>query len=311
MHLHSKECSHIKEKSFNGSLCSKPPRDKKSLFFVLVLSLILLVVEIVAGFLTNSLALLSDAGHLFTDVGSMCLALFAMWMAGLPPTPKKTFGYYRMEILAALFNGVTLILLAFLIFFEASKRLAEPPEVHSSGMIAVAVLGLLVNVTGLYLLKGEQHKNLNLHGVFLHILGDTLSSVGTMAAGIIMKITHWYYADPIASILIALIIVFGAVELLNHSVNVLMEGVPHGVNSQEILLAIQKLPGVVEVHDLHIWTLTSGVESLSMHVLIEEYAKGEPLLEEIHKMIGEKFKIDHITIQIEKNKIEERYRHTL
>lgn len=306
-HNHEQAHSRYVEDPANGG--NERAHHKQSLSIVLLLSTIFLVVEIIAGFLTNSLALLSDAGHLFTDVGSMLLALFAMWMSAFPPNPKKTFGYYRIEILVALLNGVTLILVAFLILFEAFKRLAHPPEVHTSGIMIVAILGLLVNIIGLLVLSRDQKENLNLHGVFLHIMGDAISSLGTLAAALIMAVTKWYYADPIVSILIAMVIILSAVGLLNNSVNILMEGVPHRIDAKEILLAIQKLPGVVEVHDLHIWTLTSGLESLSTHILVDEYSRGETILQETHSMLRNQFHIHHVTVQVEKSRIEERYSH--
>lgn len=302
--IHCNETSHKHEPN-NAYFPKERLHYKKPLIFILILSMAFLFVEIIAGFLTNSLALFSDAGHLFTDVGSMLLALFAMWMAGFPSNPKKTFGYYRMEILAALFNGVTLILIALFILFEAGKRLIQPSEIHTTGMMIVAVLGFIVNVIGMLVLREGHHENLNLHGVFLHLLGDALGSLGAIAAGVIMAFTKWYYADTIVSIFIALIIIFSSVNLVNHAVNVLLEGVPHGICSEEITFAIQKIPGVVEVHDLHIWALTSGIESLSAHILIEDPYQGDLILKDIHTMLGDKFNINHVTVQLEKNRLEE------
>lgn len=284
-------------------------RYKKPLILVLIFSTIFLFVEIIAGFLTNSLALLSDAGHLFTDVGSMLLALFAMWMASFPSNPKKTFGYFRMEILAALFNGVTLILIALFILFEAGKRLIQPSEVHASGMMIVAILGFIINLIGIFVLHEGQHENMNLHGVFLHLLGDALGSLGAIIAGIVMTLTKWYYADTIVSIFIAMIIIFSSVGLVNHAVNVLLEGVPHGICSEEITFAMQKISGVLEVHDLHVWALTSGIESLSAHVLIEDPSQGDIILKDIHTMLSDKFNINHVTVQIEKDRLQEPYIH--
>ena len=311
MHHHHKgsvHCNEVSHKHAAHNYVYSPKgrfRYKRPLIFILTLSMVFLFVEIIAGFLTNSLALLSDAGHLFTDVGSMLLALFAMWIASFPSNSKKTFGYFRMEILAALFNGVTLILIALFILFEAGKRIIQPSEVHASGMMIVAILGFIINLLGMFVLREGHHENMNLHGVFLHLMGDALGSLGAIIAGIIMALTKWYYADTIVSIFIALIIIFSSAGLVNHAVNVLLEGVPHGICSEEITFALQKIPGVVEVHDLHIWALTSGIESLSAHVLIEDPSQGDLVLKDIHTMLGDKFNINHVTVQIEKDRLAE------
>jgi cobalt-zinc-cadmium efflux system protein len=222
-----------------------------------------MIAEAIGGYLTHSLALLADAGHMLSDVGSLALSLIAMRFAAKARTPQMTYGYYRAEILAALVNGVTLVVISILIFYEAITRFQSPPEVQSVPMLVVATIGLLLNLFSAFILSRKKGESLNVRGAYMHVLADTLGSVGAIAAGIIMLTTGWYLADPIISVLIAMLILFSSWRLLKESVTVLMEGTPLHINLKEIENAIKNVQGVLEVHDLHVWTVTSGFEAVS------------------------------------------------
>ena len=235
------------------------------------------VVELAGAYVSNSLALLADAAHMLTDVAALGLALFAMWLASRATSPERTFGYLRAEILAALVNAVTLIVLAIYIFWEAWQRFQEPPEVKSGPLLVVAIAGMLANIASAWVLsRGGGHRdNLNTRGAFLHVLGDLLGSVATIAAALIITFTGWYAADPILSVLIGGLVVFGAWSLLRESVDVLLEAAPRGVVVADVRRAMDAVPGVSGVHDLHVWTVTSGLTALSAHVETENLAGWE------------------------------------
>lgn len=260
------------------------------------------LVEVIGGFLTNSLALLADAGHMLTDVGGLALALFASWMTMRPATPNKTYGFYRVEILAALANAVVLFGISFYILYEAYRRFQDPPEVNSLPMLAVAVVGLGVNLYGIYNLRQSSQDSLNVRGAFLEVVSDTLGSLGVIIASLVMFFTGWYYADPIFSVLIGLFILPRTWSLLSEAVNILLEGTPAHINLKAVEDAIRAVPGVASVHDLHVWTITSGIESLSAHVIL---AAGTPpgdaqrILQALNARLREQFKIEHTTVQIE------------
>lgn len=261
------------------------------------------VVEAVAGFMTNSLALLADAGHMITDVLALALSLFAAWMARRPATPEKTFGYYRVEILAALVNGAVLFAMAFFILYEAYQRLYEPPEVMSGVMLAVASVGLLVNVIGIFNLHKGSSESLNVHSAFLEVVSDTLGSVGTILAGIIMLTTGWYYADPLFSALIGVFILPRTWSVMKQAVNVLLEATPAHISLPAVEKAIRGVSGVAAVHDLHVWTITSGRDALSAHVVLNtdcSAESGHELLDTLHDLLQKEFGIQHLTIQIER-----------
>jgi len=260
-----------------------------------------MVVEAVAGWLTNSLALLADAGHMLTDAGAIALALFASWLARRPRTARKTYGYHRAEILAALANAVTLVLIVALILWEAYGRLADPPPVMGFEMMLVAMLGLGVNLIGAMLLySGQAHAHsLNVQGVLWHIVGDALGSVGAVVAGVLMWWRGWYLADPMCSALIAAIILFGAFKLTRASVHVLMEGSPEHIRVDEVQAALEDLPGVRDVHDLHVWTVTNRRESLSVHLTARDYSTSAELLCAARELLQTRFDLEHVTIQIE------------
>lgn len=275
---------------------------KKALQIALSITIVFLAAEVIGGILTHSLALLADAGHMLTDVASLALALIAMKFAARPATPEKTYGYYRTEILAALVNGMTLVLIALYVFYEAVQRIQSPPEVKSLPMLAVAVFGLLANVASAYVLSRSKGQSLNLRGAWLHVMADALGSVGAITAGLIMLATGWYLADPLISIFIGLLILFSSWRLLRDSVNILMEGVPPHIDLKALEATLNMVPGVAHIHDLHVWTVTSGFQALSAHVVIEDDVnmdRAQEILYELHSAVHQGFGIEHTTIQLE------------
>lgn len=271
----------------------------------LIITATIMVLEFAGGLLTNSLALLSDSGHMLSDASSLALSLVAFWFAARPASPSKTYGFYRFEILAALFNGVTLFLIAGFIMWEAYQRFNEPPEVSSLPMILIASVGLLANLLSAYALirKGDVKNNLNLRSAYLHVLGDALGSVGAVAAGILMLAFGWYIADPIISVLVSLLILRSAWGVIKHTVHILMEGTPATIDREKVSATLASVPGVLDVHDLHIWTITSGMDSLSCHLLVADDTDQQAVLQQALGLIEKKFKIEHATIQIETSAI--------
>jgi cobalt-zinc-cadmium efflux system protein len=274
-------------------------RSRRRLSIVLLLTAIYMIAEAVGGWWTGSLALLADAGHMLADVAALALALIAVWFASRPATPSKTFGYYRLEILAAWINGVTLVVIALLICYEAYERWSQPPVVKSTQMLLIAVGGLLINGTCAWLLHGEHEHDLNMRGAWLHIIGDALGSVGAIIAGVLMSVYGWYTIDPLVSVLIGLLIVWSSWHLIRVSTNVLLEGTPAHINLAAVEDAILQTSGVQDVHDLHVWTITSGREALSAHVIHTETTSQPELLKELRSKLYEKFGVDHLTIQME------------
>jgi cobalt-zinc-cadmium efflux system protein len=257
------------------------------------------VVEFIGGWLTNSLALLSDAGHMLSDVTAMGLSLFAVYIATLPVTSQKTFGYYRAEILAAFLNGLALWLVAGIIFREAYYRFFSPPEVHGQGVVLIASIGLAVNILTAWILHGAHLANLNIRGVFLHVLSDALGSVGAITAGLLILWTGWYWVDPAISLGISLLILFSSFSLVRESIDILMQATPRHINLAEVQRSLEKVPGVERIHDLHIWTLTSGLFTLTAHAVTDGTQDHQILLDSLEQTIQERFGINHITIQIE------------
>ncbi len=258
-----------------------------------------MVAEAVGGLLTNSLALLADAGHMLSDVAALGLSWFALWIAERPPNARKTYGYYRMEILAALANGATLVAVAIYVFIEACERMLHPPQVQGGTMLAIAAGGLGVNLLSLAVLRGVRDASLNLRGAWLHVLGDSLGSVGAMIAGAMIFSFGWHWADPAVSAAIGALIIYSAWRLLSESVAVLMESAPRGIDVDAVEAALRGVPGVLGVHDLHVWTITSGMDSLSAHVVAEDHGPSAPLLRDIRRILASRFGIHHVTIQIE------------
>ncbi|MDT7604569.1 MAG: cobalt-zinc-cadmium efflux system protein, partial [Acidobacteriota bacterium] len=266
---------------------SRAARSKRKLLWVLALTAAYTVAEAAGGWASGSLALLADAGHMLTDVAALALALSAVWFGSRPATPSKTFGYYRLEILAALTNGVVLVLIALFICYEAWARFHAPREVETNLMIPVAVGGLLVNIVCAWLLHGDHHDDLNVRGAWLHVLGDALGSVGAIVAGVLMSVYGWYQADPIFSAGIALLIVWSSWHLIRESTNVLLEGTPAHINLASVEEAIRETGGVEDVHDLHIWAITSGREALSAHVVHAIGIAQHELLKELRTKLHE------------------------
>jgi cobalt-zinc-cadmium efflux system protein len=258
-----------------------------------------LVVEVVGALWTGSLALAADAGHMLTDVGGLALALFAIWIAGRPPTPAKTFGYYRVEILAALVNALVLLAVAGIILVEAYQRVLAPREVLGPPMLAIAVLGLAINLIGAFLLHRSAEASLNVRGAYLEVVADAVSSLAVVVAALVVTLTGWTLVDPLVSGAIAAFIVPRTWRLLSQAVNVLLEGTPAHLELGAIEGAMLRVPGVRRVHDLHVWTLTSGREAMSAHVVVADVGESQRLLDELHAVLHARFGIDHTTIQLE------------
>ena len=255
--------------------------------------------EAFGGWFANSLALLADAGHMLTDVAALSLSLAAIWFAARPATAQKTFGYYRLEILAAFVNGIALVLISLWIMYEAYERWSAPPAVKGFELTVVAVGGLIVNIICARLLHGGHAESLNVRGAYLHVLGDLLGSVAAIIAGALILAFGWLWADAASSFLISLIIIFGSWNLIKESVNVLLEGTPSHINLTAVEEEIRRTANVRDVHDLHVWTITSGMEALSVHVVHDQSAAPAALLNAVKNRLHDKFGIDHLTIQLE------------
>ena len=275
---------------------------RSRLKFVLALTVVYMVAEAIGGFLTNSLALLSDAGHMLADVAALLLAMLALWFASRPVTTSKTYGYYRLEILAALANGVALVVISLLIFYEAFERIKTPKradEILGFEVIWIAAGGLVVNIISAWLLHSASEENLNVRAAFLHVLGDALGSVGAIAAGVIIWRWGWTIADPIFSIVMSLLIIYSSWHLIHESVNILLEGTPSHINVRAVIAAMQKVDGVTDVHDLHVWTISSGKDALSAHVTVLPGARHRETLDALQERLRNDFNIGHVTIQLE------------
>lgn len=267
--------------------------------FALVLTFLYMLVEAVGGWLTNSLALIADAGHMLTDVAALTLTLSAIWFASRPATAKKTFGYYRLEILAAFVNGIALVLLSVWVIYEAYERWQTPPPINGMRLTGIAAGGLIVNIIAAKLLHhGHQH-DLNMRGAWLHVMGDLLGSATAIVAGILIAAFGWLWADPLCSVLISLIIIFGSWRLIIDSVNVLLEGTPKHIDLAAVESTILETDGVAGVHDLHIWTISSGMEALSVHISHFDSVAHSELLAKVRERLHGSFGLDHLTIQME------------
>jgi cobalt-zinc-cadmium efflux system protein len=284
---------------------SHGPNNKAGLLFAFVITAGIMVLEFVGGLVTNSLALLSDSGHMLSDAAALALSLAAMWFAARPSSAKRTFGFHRFEILAALLNGVSLFVISGFIIAEAIKRFWEPPTVASGSMMIIAGIGLLANLASAWFLmrKGDVKDNLNVRSAYLHVIGDAIGSVGAIVAGLLMLLFSWYIADPIISVIVALLILKSAWGIINSTVHILMEGTPHSIDADEVKATLLGVTGVSDVHDLHIWTITSGIDSLSCHLLIRDDADSQAVLREALKLIEEQYGIDHATIQVENSSL--------
>lgn len=282
-----------------GQAGSATGRHARRLAWTLALTGAFLVVEVAAGFWTGSLALLADAGHMLTDVAGLALALFAAWIASRPPTPAKSYGYYRVEILAALANGVLLLGVAALILYEAYRRLLAPPDVQGPPMLVVGAAGLAVNLVGMWLLHRGAGESLNVRGAYLEVVSDALGSIGVLVAGALVITTGWRLADPLIGAAIGAFIVPRTWSLLRQSVDILLEATPAHIDLIEVARAMRAVAGVREVHDLHVWTLTSGKHAMSGHVVVDDIATSDRVVRELHALLHDRFDIEHTTVQVE------------
>ncbi len=274
---------------------------KHRLKIALSIIVAVMVLEVIGGIISNSLALLGDAGHMLVDALALGLSLFAITIAGRPATSQKTYGYHRVEIMAALANGTTLVLVAIYIFYEAYHRFLSPPVVHATTLLLIAIIGLVANLISVLLLRGVSHRNLNIKAAFWHIIGDTISSIGVIVAGVIILITGWRFADPLIAVFIGCIILWGAVRLVRESVDILLEAVPRHIQVGNVIETIKNVVGVRDVHDIHVWTITSGLHAMSAHLVIDDQmvSISEEIVREINHDLSEKFDIKHTTLQLE------------
>ncbi len=277
-----------------------PPRDTRYLGIALGITLFFFIIELIGGILTNSLALQTDAWHMLNDVFALVFALVAAWLALRPVSAKRTYGYYRAEILAAFLNGIFLWAIAIFIFYEAIRRIQQPAEVESLNMLIIAFLGLIANGLSAITLSRSKDGSLNVRGAFLHVVADTLGSIGAISAGLIMFFTRWYQVDPLISMLIGALIFYSSGRLIRDSLNVLLEGVPYHIDLSAIERRIAELEGVKGVHDLHVWCITpTKMCCMSGHVVIRKGTNRKKLLTTLINILKEEFGIDHTTIQLE------------
>ncbi len=273
--------------------------DRRALSVVFALTASYMVVEVVGGLVTGSLALLADAGHMLSDAFSLGLALVAVWLAQRPATPNRSFGYKRAEILAALLNGATLVAISVWIFVEAYNRLWEPPEILGGWMLAVATLGLVVNVAGALILSRSGGESLNVQGALRHVVADIMGSVGAITAALVILATGWRYADPLISALIGLLVLASSWRLLRDSTNILLEGTPPGIDANKVGESMAAAQGVREVHDLHVWTITSGFPALAAHVLVGHDEDCHARRRDLEDLLAREYSIKHTTLQVD------------
>lgn len=275
--------------------------NQRRLLIALAITGLMTVVEVVGGVLSNSLALLGDAGHMFTDTLALGLSVAALSLAKRPASQTRTYGFLRAEVLAALANGTILVLICGFIFYEAYQRFVDPPGVRGGLMLGVAAVGFAANFVGILILRSSSRENLNVKGAFLHMWSDTISSVGVVAGGLIILVTGWTMVDPIISVFIGLLILRGAISLVLESSDILLEAVPKHLDVAEISNAMKEIEGVKDVHDVHLWTITSGLHAMSCHLLIEDRmvsASGR-IVEQVNHVLGQRFGIGHSTLQLE------------
>jgi cobalt-zinc-cadmium efflux system protein len=299
-HTHGEGCDHGPGAPRPvGGMAGQRRKDRRRLGWALGLTSVIAVLEAVGGYLANSLALMSDAGHMLTDISAIALSLLALWFAAKPATVKKTYGYYRLEILSALLNGVLLLAVTAVILTEAWRRFQEPAAVEIAMLLWVASIGLVANLVVLGFL--HQSHSMTVRGAFLHVLGDTLSSVGVIIGGVIIWRTGWMVVDPIISVMISVVIVIGAFRLVRDAVDVLLEATPAHVDVDAVRALMAKAEGVVAVHDLHVWTISSGIYALSAHLVVKDplTCNNDQILTSVKHELFDRFGIDHTTIQIE------------
>lgn len=287
----------------------RDPRSVTRLKISLAITSLYMIAEAVGGYLANSLALIADAGHMLTDVGALALTLTAIWFASRPANSQKTYGYFRLEILAAFVNGIALALISIFVIIEAFKRLNAAEEVQGLEMTIVAVGGLMVNVFSAFLLSGGQKSDLNMRSAWLHVVGDALGSVAAIAAGLGILLMGWTWADAVSSVIISVIIIYGSWNIITESVHVLLEGTPSHINIAAVKEAILKVGGVRGVHDLHVWSIASGIDALSAHVRHSNEISAHDLLRNLRTLLHEKFGLDHLTIQTESDDFKDEFEH--
>lgn len=276
--------------------------NRKALTIALGITAGIMFLEFFGGLFTNSLALIADSGHMLSDTVSLVLSLSAIWFAGKAVSTQKTYGYYRFEILTAFFNGITLFIMAGFIIYEAIQRLYKPSEVQGGWMLVIAAIGLIANVLSAWVLNrgADVHGNLNMKSAYMHIIGDALGSVGAIIAGLLILLFDWTIADPIISVVVALLILRSAWSILQNSLHILMEGTPRDLDLEEITTHLLKIDGVVDVHDLHVWTITSGLDQFTCHIDVDKNVNEQQVLQQALKLVHEICDIEHATIQIEK-----------
>jgi cobalt-zinc-cadmium efflux system protein len=288
---------HKKINSNNQSYAST----QSSMLIVLSITSLVMIAEVFGGLLANSLALLSDAGHMLTDILALSLSIIAMRFAQKPPTASKTFGFHRLEILAAFFNGIVLLFVSLYIFYEAYQRLVHPEEIKGLFMLVVAAVGLLANGVGIAVLRKSARRNLNVKSAFFHIVGDTISSAGVIVGGLVILSTGWYIIDSLLGIFIGLLILRGAYSLVKESVDIFLEATPKDIDVEKMLSDLHKIDGVKDIHHLHVWTITSGIYAMSAHVLIKDLlvSRSAQILRQIETLLTNKYNMEHTTIQFE------------
>lgn len=278
---------------------SERASNRTRLIWTLGLTLVYMVAEVIGGYLADSLALMADAGHMFSDAAALGLSLFASWISQRPPTRQLTYGYHRAEILAALANGATLIAIAIVIFIEAARRLSTPEPVAGPLMLTIAAGGLVINIVGMIILHAGKDANLNMRGAWLHLLTDALGSVAALVAAGLIWTFGWYWADPIASIAIGVLVIYSSWELVKQAIAILMQSTPSHLDLDAVEAAMLDVRGISEVHDLHIWTITSGMDSLSAHAVLLSGHEQQAALEQLRIVLHDRFGIEHVTIQID------------
>lgn len=277
--------------------------NKKALILALGITAGIMLLEFFGGLFTNSLALLADSGHMLSDTVSLALSLSAIWFAGKAASAKKTYGYYRFEIITAFINGATLFVIAGFIIYEAVGRFFEPPEVQGGWMLIIAAIGLLANLLSAWVLNrnADVHGNLNMKSAYMHVIGDALGSVGAIVAGVLILLFDWTVADPIISVVVALLILRSAWGIIRNSLHVLMEGTPQAIDAKEVKERLLEIEGVLDVHDLHIWTITSGMDLFTCHIDVAKDTDEQQVLQKALELVHDQCGIEHATIQIEKS----------
>ncbi len=294
VHVHDHSLPHLHDHAHHSH--------QGRLRWALVLTAVFFVAEVAGGVISNSLALLADAGHMFTDVGALALSLFVAWFSRQPAAPEKTYGYLRLEILAALLNGAVLLLVSGLIVWEAIGRLQAPEPLQGGLMLGVALGGLLINAASAAILHPVHGHSLNARGAYLHVIGDLLGSVGTVIAALVVRTTGWLTADPIASMVVTLLVVRSAWRLVRESVDVLLEATPAHISLGRVREGLQSIAGIESVHDLHVWTVTSGMVAMSAHAVVKEPDANQQVLEAAVAAM-QRLGISHVTLQVERDRI--------